>query len=171
VSDLSELSATELAPLIRTRKVSPAEIVEPTLARIEGLNGRLSAYLHVAAEEARTAARAAERRVRSGEYRGPLHGIPIAYKDIYDVAGLPTTAGSKLRVGQIAAEDATVVARLRRAGAICLGKLNTFEFASGGMESLGPARNPWNTRLTPGGSSDGSGVRPRRAARDGWDGD
>ena len=156
-TDLTELSAIELAPLIRTRAVSPVEIVEATLARIDAMNARLGAYLHVAADEARAAARVAEGEVRAGGYRGPLHGIPVAYKDIYDVAGLPTTAGSKLRVGHVAAEDATAVGRLRRAGAICLGKLNTFEFASGGMDSLGPARNPWNTRLSPGGSSSGSG--------------
>ncbi len=82
----------------------------------------------------------------------------MAYKDIYDVQGLPTTAGSKIMAGYVAPEDCTVAARLRHAGAICLGKLNTIEFASGSMEVFGIARNPWNTAMFPGGSSSGSGT-------------
>src|SRR5438093_6130852 len=148
-TELCFLNVTELAPLLRARKLSPVEIVHALLERIDTLNGDLIAYLHISAEHALAAAQAAEIEIGSGGYRGPLHGIPVAYKDIYDVQGMPTTAGSKLRVGHVAAEDATAVGRLRRAGAICLGKLNTFEFASGGMDSLGPARNPWNTRLSP----------------------
>ena len=83
---------------------------------------------------------------------------PVAYKDIYNVAGMPTTAASKVMAGYLAEEDCTVAARLRRAGAICLGKLNTHEFASGSMEVFGTARNPWNTAMVPGGSSSGSGT-------------
>jgi aspartyl-tRNA(Asn)/glutamyl-tRNA(Gln) amidotransferase subunit A len=156
--DVTDLSAVELAPLLRTRAVSPVEVVDAILDRIDSLNGLLGAYLHVAADHARAAAQAAESEILANRWRGPLHGIPVGYKDIYDVRGLPTTAGSRLRLGHVAARDSTVAARLREAGTICLGKLNTFEFASGGMESLGPAHNPWNTRLTPGGSSSGSGV-------------
>jgi aspartyl-tRNA(Asn)/glutamyl-tRNA(Gln) amidotransferase subunit A len=85
-----------------------------------------------------------------------MHGIPIAYKDIYDVRDLPTTAGSKVMAGHVAADDCTVAARLRQVGAICLGKLNTLEFASGSMEVFGDTRNPWNTRMVTGGSSSGS---------------
>ncbi|HEX2170847.1 MAG TPA: amidase [Dehalococcoidia bacterium] len=157
-TDLCYLTATELAPLIRERKVSPVEVVEARLTRIEEHNPLLLAYLHVDAEGARAAARAAEIEIGAGIYRGPLHGIPVAYKDIYDVRGLPTTAASKVMAGYVATKDSTAAARLRQAGAICLGKLNTFEFASGSMETFGTARNPWNPGLTPGGSSSGSGA-------------
>jgi aspartyl-tRNA(Asn)/glutamyl-tRNA(Gln) amidotransferase subunit A len=157
-SELCFLSAAELAPLIRTRAVSPVEIVKSLLDRIDRLNAQLRAYLYVAAEQALATARAAEIDIAAGGYRGPLHGIPVAYKDIYNVAGMPTTAASKVMAGYLANEDCTVAARLRRAGAICLGKLNTHEFASGSMEVFGSARNPWNTELVPGGSSSGSGT-------------
>lgn len=152
------LTVAELAPLIRKRTVSPVEIVEALLGRIEELNETLRAYLYVAGEQALAVARAAEMEITAGSYRGPLHGIPVAYKDIYDVRGMPTTAASKVMDGYMATEDCTVAARLRQAGAICLGKLNTHEFASGSMEVFGTARNPWNTTLVPGGSSSGSGT-------------
>jgi aspartyl-tRNA(Asn)/glutamyl-tRNA(Gln) amidotransferase subunit A len=157
-TDLCFLNVTELAPLVRARKISPVEIVQALLSRIDTLNGDLIAYLHVSAEQAMAAAHAAEIEISSGGYRGPLHGIPVAYKDIYDVQGLPTTAASKVMAGYVAPEDSTVAARLRQAGAICLGKLNTIEFASGSMEVFGTARNPWNTAMFPGGSSAGSGT-------------
>ena len=156
--DLCFLSAAELAPQIRKRAVSPVEIVEAHLERIAALNDRLCAYLYIASDQARAAARAAELEIAAGGYRGPLHGIPVAYKDIYHVAGMPTTAASKVMAGYLATEDCTAAARLRQAGAICLGKLNTHEFASGSMEVFGSARNPWNTALVPGGSSSGSGT-------------
>ena len=157
-TELCFLNVTELAPLLRARKLSPVEIVHALLERIDTLNGDLIAYLHISAEHALAAAQAAEIEIGSGGYRGPLHGIPVAYKDIYDVQGMPTTAASKVMAGYVAAEDSTVAARLRRAGAICLGKLNTIEFASGSMEVFGTARNPWNTAMFPGGSSSGSGT-------------
>jgi aspartyl-tRNA(Asn)/glutamyl-tRNA(Gln) amidotransferase subunit A len=157
-SELCFLSAAELAPQIRKRAVSPVEIIEAYLERITSLNDHLRAYLYISSDQALAAARAAEMEIAAGGYRGPLHGIPVAYKDIYHVAGMPTTAASKLLAGYIAGEDCTVVARLRQAGAICLGKLNTHEFASGSMEVFGSARNPWNTQLVPGGSSSGSGT-------------
>ena len=156
--ELCWLGATELASLLRARKVSPVEVVEALLARIDVLNGPLRAYVHVCREQALAAARAAELELGVGIDRGPLHGIPVAYKDIYDVRGVPTTAASRLLLGNVASADSTVAARLRQAGAICLGKLNTFEFASGSMEVFGPARNPWNSTVVPGGSSAGSGV-------------
>ncbi|MBI4504295.1 MAG: hypothetical protein HY691_02075 [Chloroflexi bacterium] len=155
-AELCFLSATELGPLIARRAVSPVEVVEAHLARIAELNPLLLAYLHVAAEHARAAAQAAEIEIAAGGYCGPLHGIPVAYKDIYHVQGLPTTAASRLMAGYVAQEDSTVAARARQAGAICLGKLNTFEFASGSMETFGDARNPWDTAMSPGGSSAGS---------------
>jgi aspartyl-tRNA(Asn)/glutamyl-tRNA(Gln) amidotransferase subunit A len=157
-TDLCFLNVTELAPLVQARKISPVEIVQALLSRIEALNDDLLAYLHVSATQAMAAAQAAEIEIGSGSYRGPLHGIPVAYKDIYDVQGLPTTAASKIMAGYVASEDCTVAARLRHAGAICLGKLNTIEFASGSMEVFGIARNPWNTAMFPGGSSSGSGT-------------
>ena len=157
--DLCFLNMTELAPLLQARKVSPVEVVEALLARILIWNETLIAYLHVARESALAAARAAEIEIGAGHYRGPLHGIPVAHKDIYDVCGMPTTAASKVLIGAPwATQDSTAAARLRQAGAICLGKLNTIEFASGSMEVFGSARNPWNTHLTPGGSSAGSGT-------------
>src|SRR6266540_3231589 len=157
-SELCFLSAAELAPLIRKRTVSPVDIVKAHLERIEALNDALRAYLYIAGDQALAAARAAEIDIVAAGYRGPLHGIPVAYKDIYNVAGMPTTAASKVMAGYVAPEDCTVAARLRQAGAICLGKLNTIEFASGSMEVFGTARNPWNTAMFPGGSSAGSGT-------------
>src|SRR3989442_4456048 len=155
-TDLCFLNVTELAPLVRARKISPVEIVQALLSRIDAFNDDLLAYLHVSAAPAMAAAHAAEIEIGSGGYRGPMHGIPVAYKDIYDVQGLPTTAASKVMAGYVAAEDSTVAARLRQAGAICLGKLNTIEFASGSMEVFGTARNPWNTALFSGWQSAGS---------------
>jgi aspartyl-tRNA(Asn)/glutamyl-tRNA(Gln) amidotransferase subunit A len=157
-SDLCFLSAADLAPLVRRRAVSSVEIIEALLERIEALNDHLRAYLYIASDQALAAARAADLEIAAGGYRGPLHGIPVAYKDIYDVAGMPTTAASKVMAGYVPDIDCTVAARLRRAGAICLGKLNTHEFASGSMEVFGSARNPWNPELVPGGSSSGSGT-------------
>jgi aspartyl-tRNA(Asn)/glutamyl-tRNA(Gln) amidotransferase subunit A len=158
MSAICFLSAAELAPLIRKRAVSPVEVVEAHLERIATLNNNLRAYLYIASDQAIAAARAAEIDIVAGSYRGLLHGIPVAYKDIYDVAGMPTTAASKVMAGYLADADCTVAARLRRAGAICLGKLNTHEFASGSMEVFGTARNPWHTEMVPGGSSSGSGT-------------
>jgi aspartyl-tRNA(Asn)/glutamyl-tRNA(Gln) amidotransferase subunit A len=157
-SELCFFSAAALALQIGKRAVSPVEIVEAFLERIETLNDHLRAYLYIARDQALAAARAAELEIAAGSYRGPLHGIPVAYKDIYDVAGMPTTAASKVMAGYLADEDCTVAARLRQAGAICLGKLNTHEFASGSMDAFGTARNPWNTEMVPGGSSSGSGT-------------
>lgn len=156
--ELCYLTAAELAELICRREVSPVEIVEAHLERISAYNGTLNAFLHISGEEALSAARAAEMEIGANGYRGALHGLPVAYKDIFHVQGQPTTAGSKIMADYRATEDSTVAARLRAAGAICLGKLNTFEFACGGMETFGDARNPWNTALTPGGSSAGSGT-------------
>ncbi|MGI9475624.1 MAG: amidase [Hyphomicrobiaceae bacterium] len=151
-------SIADLAPKLRTGELSPVDVVEALLARIDEHNDFLKAYLHVDAEGARKAARAAEIEIAAGGYRGPLHGIPVAYKDIFHVQGLPTTAGSRLMADYVANEDCTVAKRLRQAGAICMGKLNTIEFASGSMEVYGNARNPWHTDRHPGGSSSGSAV-------------
>jgi aspartyl-tRNA(Asn)/glutamyl-tRNA(Gln) amidotransferase subunit A len=158
-SELAFASAAELAPLLKARKVSPVELVEAHLHRIGELNESLRAYIHISADQALAAAQAAEREFAAGIWRGPLQGIPVAYKDIIDVAGLPTSAASKVLAGNTAIEDATVVARLRQAGAICLGKLNLLEFASGSMEVFGATKNPWNLNYSAGGgSSTGSAV-------------
>jgi Amidase len=137
-ADLCFLNVTELAPVVRTRKISPVEIVQALLSRIDTLNGDLTAYLHVSAEQAMAAAHAAEIEISTGGYRGPLHGIPVAYKDIYDVQGLPTTAASKVMAGYVAPEDSTVAACLRQAGAICLGKLNTNELPRSKLRGIKP---------------------------------
>jgi aspartyl-tRNA(Asn)/glutamyl-tRNA(Gln) amidotransferase subunit A len=154
---LCDLDATGLSTLIRARDVSPVDVVQAHLDRIDALDPNLRAYVHVCADEALAAAQAAEREIASGRYRGALHGVPVAHKDIFHVRGLPTAAGSRTMRGFVADEDATVVARLRREGAICLGKLNTTEFAAGSMEVFGEARNPWNLNATTGGSSAGAG--------------
>ena len=128
-------SIEELAPRLGSGEVSPVDVVEALLARIEQYNASLIAYLHVDVDRARAAARAAEIEISAGGYRGPLHGIPVAYKDIFHVQHLPTTAGSRLMADYVAPEDCTVASRLRQAGAICIGKLNTIEFASGSLIS------------------------------------
>ena len=157
-SELCFMSVTELASRIQRREISPVEVVEAFLARIAEYNDRVKAFIYINRDGALREARQAEAEIQKGGYRGPLHGIPVAYKDIYDIRGLPTTAASKVLAGYIAAQDSAVAARLRDAGTICLGKLNLFEFASGSMEVFGDARNPWNTEMITGGSSAGSGA-------------
>ncbi|HQU43443.1 MAG TPA: amidase, partial [Pirellulales bacterium] len=138
---------------IRSGRLRPLDLIERCLAQIDAHEPRIRAWVMVDAEGARDVARRAGDEIARGEYRGPLHGIPIGIKDIVDVAGWPTLAGSSLRAGHRAEQDATVVARLRNAGAVFLGKTVTTEFAS-----FDPpvTRNPWNVERTPGGSSSGS---------------
>jgi len=155
-ADLCFLQASELARLIKRREISPVEVVEASLARITEINDHVRAFIFVNREQGLEEARQAEKEIRRGQYRGPLHGIPVAHKDIFDVRGLPTTAASKVLAGYTAREDSTVAYRLRQAGSVCLGKLNLWEFASGSMEVFGDARNPWNTEMITGGSSAGS---------------
>ena len=151
---MSELPAiAAAAKMLKARKLSCVELVELVLARIERLERQVHAWVRVDAKGARRAARAADAALCAGRWRGPLHGIPLGIKDIIDVAGWPTEAGSKLRTGRIASDDAPVVRRLREAGAILLGKTATCEFA---CFDPSPARNPWNLDRTPGGSSSGS---------------
>jgi aspartyl-tRNA(Asn)/glutamyl-tRNA(Gln) amidotransferase subunit A len=155
------LTVAEAAALIRDKKLSPVELTRAYLDRIERLNGRLHAYVRVLHDEALAGARAAEREIAAGRYRGPLHGIPIGLKDIYDTAGVPTEGGSKLCLGRTPVADATTTALLQRAGTILLGKLTTWEFAIGGTAfdtPFPPARNPWNLEHDPAGSSSGSGA-------------
>lgn len=157
--ELHWLGALELAALIRERKVSPVEVTEALLARIERLNPLLNAFCLVAHESARAAAREAEIAVMKGEPIGPLCGVPVSVKDVLPTRGLVTTAGSRLFAGEVPAEDAVPVGRLRAAGAVILGKTNTSEFGHKAVTDnplFGPTRNPWRPSLTPGGSSGGT---------------
>jgi aspartyl-tRNA(Asn)/glutamyl-tRNA(Gln) amidotransferase subunit A len=158
--DLVFGTATQLAALIRTKRLSPVELVQAYLERIDRLDGRLCAYITVCPEQALASARAAESAVMRGEPLGPLHGIPFAVKDQFDVRGVRTTMGSRVLADSVAGEDATVVSRLSAAGGVLLGKLNLTEFALGGTIDFpfGQPRNPWNREHDPGGSSSGSGI-------------
>lgn len=161
MSEIHALSATQIAAAYAARQLSPVEVVRALLQRINSKDGELNAFVHVASESALEAARISEIEMASGNVRGPLHGIPVAIKDIIDIAGLPTTCHSKIRLNHIASNDATVIERLRTAGAIFLGKLALHEFATGGPAfdlPFPPARNPWNISLQPGGSSSGAGA-------------
>ena len=159
-SDIGFLSATELASAIESKRVSPVEAVEAYLERIERIDPQVNSYITVCADEARQGARDAESQIMRGEYRGALHGIPLAVKDQIYTKGIRTTDGSKLRADFVPDLDATVVDNLKKAGAILLGKLNMSEFAIGEPQSsaFGPARNPWDLDRSPGISSSGSGA-------------
>jgi aspartyl-tRNA(Asn)/glutamyl-tRNA(Gln) amidotransferase subunit A len=153
--------ATELAAAIRARRLSPVELVDAVLARIDRLNPRLNAYLTVADAQARQGAREAEAAVMRGDSLGPLHGIPVAVKDLSYTKGIRTTRGSLLYKDFVPGEDHPIVTRLYDAGAIIVGKTNTPEFGWKGATDnrLGPpCVNPWDTERTPGGSSGGSAV-------------
>jgi aspartyl-tRNA(Asn)/glutamyl-tRNA(Gln) amidotransferase subunit A len=152
-------SIVELAELIRARSVSPVEVANDCLARIEKLNPILNAFIILTAETALQQARQAEAEILQGNWRGPLHGIPLALKDLIDQAGVPTTAASLILKDRIAIEDAEVTRRLKHSGAVLLGKQNLHEFAYGGssiISAYGPVRNPWNPEHITGGSSGGS---------------
>ncbi len=158
---LARTSACALAALIRTRKVSPVEVLDAHLAVIARLNPRLNAIVTLAADAARAQARAAEAAVMAGVAIGPLHGLPFAVKDITETASVRTTYGSPLFRDHVPAADAEVVRRLKAAGAIMLAKTNTPEFATGASTVnavFGATRNPWDAALSPAGSSGGSAV-------------
>ena len=149
----------EAAELVRKKNVSPVELTRDCLARIDRVNPSLNAFIAVTAESALQEARKAEAEIAAGDWRGPLHGIPIALKDLIDTAGVPTTAASNVFRDRIPAEDAEVVLRLRQAGTVFLGKQNLHEFAYGGssiVSCFGAVRNAWNTAYIAGGSSGGS---------------
>jgi aspartyl-tRNA(Asn)/glutamyl-tRNA(Gln) amidotransferase subunit A len=149
----------DVAPRLRRKEISPVELTQACLDRIEKLNPSLNAFITVTSESALAGARAAESEIARGEWRGPLHGIPVALKDLIDTAGTRTTAASQLFEHRVPTEDADVVRRLRQAGAIILGKNNLHEFAYGGSSLIsffGDVRNPRNTEHIAGGSSGGS---------------
>ena len=173
---LAYLSAIDLADLIRRKQVSPVEVVEALLGRIELVNPRLNAYCTVTADAARTAARAAEAAVLRGDPLGPLCGVPFSVKDLVITRGVRTAFGSRIYEHHIPDEDAPVVERLRAAGAIMLGKTTTPEFGwKGATDSplTGISRNPWDLTKTPGGSSGGAaaavaaGLAPLAVGTDG----
>ena len=158
-AELCYLSIEEAGAQLRTGALSPVELTRAYLDRIDALDGRLHSYLHVARDAALESARRAETELRRGERRGPLHGIPVALKDIFDTAGVPTTGGSRIYRNRIPERNATVSARLEAAGAVLLGKLTMSELAMTGAPGFGEeARNPWNLDCAPGWSSSGSGV-------------
>jgi aspartyl-tRNA(Asn)/glutamyl-tRNA(Gln) amidotransferase subunit A len=152
-------SIVETGELLRTRQVSAVELTKKCLAQIEKLNPALNAFITVTAESALTQARAAEAEILRGNWRGPLHGIPLALKDLIDTAGIRTTAASALFTDRIPKKDAEVVRRLIDAGAVFLGKQNLHEFAYGGssmISNYGEVHNPWDSARIAGGSSGGS---------------
>jgi aspartyl-tRNA(Asn)/glutamyl-tRNA(Gln) amidotransferase subunit A len=161
MTDLAWLSVAEGSALLRTKKLSPVEWTRALLDRTGALDSHYNAFLVVMAEQALAEAKRAEAEIARGHYRGPMHGVPYATKDIFDVAGLPTTCHSKIRISHRASSDAFVIGKLREAGAVLLGKLALHEFATGGPAfdlPWPPARNPWNRDHHPGGSSSGSGA-------------
>ncbi len=160
-TELHALTIAEAATLIERRALSPVELIRAFLERIAAIDPQVNAYLLVTADAALEEARAAEAEIMAGNYRGPMHGVPFALKDIYCTAGIRTTSHSRTRADYVPDFDATSVAKLRRAGAVLLGKLSTHEFAHGGPSfdlPWPPARNPWNREHFTGGSSSGSGA-------------
>lgn len=160
-TDLHFLSIADAARMIERRELSPVELTHAFLDRIAAIDPQLNAYLLVTADQALAQARAAEAEIMAGRYRGPMHGIPFALKDIYCTAGIRTTSHSRTRADYVPNFDATTVAKLHAAGAVLLGKLATHEFAHGGPSfdlPWPPARNPWNRSHITGGSSSGSGA-------------
>jgi aspartyl-tRNA(Asn)/glutamyl-tRNA(Gln) amidotransferase subunit A len=157
--DLVFAGIAELAPRLAAKELSPVEVTEATLARIEELEPKLNAFITVTAEAARAAARAAEAAIMAGDHLGPLHGIPVAIKDLYATRGVATTYGSPLFADWVPDFDAAAVERLKRAGAVLVGKTNLHELAYGSTSAnahYGPVRNPWRLDHHPGGSSGGS---------------
>ena len=152
-------SILQTSELLRRGALSPVELTTACLARIEKLNPKLNAFITITAESALAQARQSEAEIRRGDWRGPLHGIPLALKDLIDTAGVRTTAASLLFKDRIPLEDAEVVRRLKAAGAVLLGKQNLHEFAYGAssmISAFGEVRNAWNREHIAGGSSGGS---------------
>ncbi len=169
MSDLNFLSAVSMAEQVRKKKTSPVELIEAHLQQIERINPSLNAFVHIDTDRPRRDARAAEAAVMSGKTLGPLHGVPVSIKSSINVAGLRCEAGTRLRAGFVASEDAPLVERLRNAGAIVLGVTNTPELLMAWETDnllYGRTNNPWDITRTAGGSSGGeaaaiaAGFRP-----------
>ncbi|MCH8898441.1 MAG: amidase, partial [Chloroflexi bacterium] len=154
------LSATELSTLIADKEVSPVEATQAYLDRISEVDAKLNSYITICGEEALSQAKQAEQEIVAGRYLGPMHGIPVAVKDQFNTKGIRTTNGSIIHQDFIPDEDATVIANLKRSGAVLLGKLNMSEYASGDAfrHPYGRPRNPWDLSRNPGTSSSGSGA-------------
>ena len=158
-SELPFLSASELSDLMASKEVSPVEATEAYLDRIESLDSKFRAYVTVTADLALEAAKRAEKEIARGDYRGPMHGVPVAVKDQIHTEGILTTGGSPVFNDFVPTVDATVIANLKAAGAVLLGKLNMTEFATTGLShQFDPPRNPWDLERSTGGSSSGSGA-------------
>jgi len=158
---LTELTLTQASDLVKQRQISPVELTQAYLARIESLEPRLNCFITLTPEIALHSAHEAESCIQKGEYRGALHGIPVALKDIYETKEVRTTAGSKFYADYIPESDGAVVSRIKAGGAILLGKLNMHEIALGVTNNnphYGACHNPWNLEKVPGGSSGGSGA-------------
>ena len=158
--ELPFLTASQLSNLIETKEVSPVEATEAYLDRIEEVDPKLNSYITITGEQAFESARQAEQEIAAGKHRGPLHGVPMAVKDQFNTAGVLTTGGSSILKDNIPSEDATVIAKLKEAGAVMLGKLNMSEFAMAEIYNhpYGTPRNPWDLERNPGTSSSGSGA-------------
>src|SRR5262245_30536983 len=157
--DILELNLTEIFKLISSRELSSSESVEATLSRLELLEDKLNAFITVLADQALAEAKKADQEIASGHYRGPLHGVPVSIKDMFEMAGVLTTGGSKILAEWVPETDSALVERLRAAGAIIVGKTNLDEFGHGGTSALshfGPVHNPWDVERIAGGSSGGS---------------
>jgi aspartyl-tRNA(Asn)/glutamyl-tRNA(Gln) amidotransferase subunit A len=158
-ADICELNLAELSKLLAARDLSSSEAVMAALTRLERLDGKLNAFITVPGEQATAEAKKADDEIARGRYRGPLHGIPVTIKDLFETAGVRTTAGSKILADWVPQTDSAVGERLRAAGAIIIGKTNLDEFGHGGTSTLshfGPVHNPWNPERIAGGSSGGS---------------
>jgi aspartyl-tRNA(Asn)/glutamyl-tRNA(Gln) amidotransferase subunit A len=161
MAELTTLGIAEAGRLMAKGALTSTALTEAFLDRIEAVDRKIASYITVTADLARTAARQADTELKGGVRRGPLHGIPLALKDIYETAGVRTTGHSHLKADYVPAIDAETVRRLKDGGAVILGKLGTHEFANGAMTPDQPfpaVRNPWNTAYQPGGSSSGSGA-------------
>ena len=159
-TEICYLSAGQMSRLIRSKELSPVEVVEAHLARINALEPTLNSFITVLGDQAMADARQAEQEIVSGNYRGPLHGVPLGLKDLYYVKGIRNTAGSKIHDNYIPDFDSTIAARFKEAGTILMGKLNMHPFAfgpTGQNPEYGDMHNPWNPELIAGGSSGGSG--------------
>ena len=165
--EICYMSAGDLSKLIQQKQVSPVEVIEAHLSRIEATEPVLNSFITLLADEARTAARQAEKDIQAGRYKGPLHGIPVGLKDLYNTGGIRTTSGSKIFDTFIPEEDCTVAAKFQQAGAILLGKLNMHQFAygpTGENPDYGHMHNPWNPEMVTGGSSGALAPPPPRAS-------
>ena len=158
--ELPFLTASQLSNLIETKEISPVEATEAYLDRIEEVDPKLNSYITITGEQAFESARQAEQEIAAGKHRGPLHGVPMAVKDQFNTAGVLTTGGSRILKDNVPSEDATVIAKLKEAGAVMLGKLNMSEFAMAEIyyHPYGTPRNPWDLERNPGTSSSGSGA-------------